>query len=69
MINDFRHLMIAEDAAENNEESNDYNPISTDYFLEDFIQYFYEKTGTDPNEKEKNKNKKKNNKNKNKKTN
>jgi hypothetical protein len=30
MINDFRHLMIAEDAAENNEESNHYNPISSD---------------------------------------
>ena len=67
MINDFRHLMIAEDAGENNEESNDYNPISTDYFIEEFMEYFYEKTGTNPSEKiknKKNKTKKKKNKNK-----
>ena len=71
MINDFRHILLAEDASANNEEGNDdYNPISTDYFLEDFMQYFYEKTGTTPSERNKkkkknnNKNKKRKNKNK-----
>jgi len=67
MINDFRHILLAEDAAANNEEGNDdYNPISTDYFLEDFMQYFYEKTGTTPSERNKKKKKNKKRKNKNK---
>ena len=66
MINDFRHILLEEDAAAaiaNNEEiDSEYNPISTDYFLEDFMQYFYEKTGISSSEK--NKNKKKNKKKK-----
>jgi hypothetical protein len=67
MINDFRHILLAEDASANNEEGNDdYNPISTDYFLEDFMQYFYEKTGTTPSERNKKKKKNKKRKNKNK---
>ena len=43
MINDFRHVLLAEDAVNNEEGNNNYNPISTDFFLEDFMQYFYEK--------------------------
>lgn len=70
MINDFRHILIEEDAiaaAANNEDGNDdYNPISTDYFIEDFMQYFYETSGLSPNEKNKKKKKKNKNKNKNK---
>ena len=70
MINDFRHVLLEEDtaaAAENNEENNNYNPISTDYFLDDFMQYFYDITGTEPSakhgkkKKKKRKNKKKKN--------
>lgn len=62
MINDFRHVLLEEDtaaAAENNEEGNNYNPITTDYFLEDFMQYFYDTTGTNPDEKNGKKKKKK----------
>jgi hypothetical protein len=74
MINDFRHILLAEDAsANNNEVDDDYNPISTDYFIEDFMDYFYEKTGISPSNtssntsSESNKKKKKKKKNKKKK--
>lgn len=68
MIKDFHHILKEDDAkaaAECNEPpDDDYNPIATEYFLEDFMQYFYDTTGTTPLGENKNKKKKKKNKKK-----
>lgn len=63
IINDFRIILIEKDidiAKEYNEKEDEcYNPIATDYFLEYFMQYFYETTGIMPNENHKKKKKRK----------
>ena len=60
MINNFRHLMLVDG---DDDSDNEYNPISSEFFLEEFMQYFYETTGISA-EKKKKKKKKKNKKKK-----